>query len=159
MEIKQMLEEALRKGEFIEFLRGDNGYMVEQSEFSPGAGVTDVSEILMEGIYEEYKENKDIKRIFEQGLLKMLDMTDFDVYMVCLYLLDYYFDITNDLWVFKLDNVQKILDKFKREIGKRKVRIQMNGIKGPDNYQDKYAWEMIERFRFVFKRDYNIELF
>ena len=159
MEIKQMLEEALQKGEFIEFLRGENGYMVEQSEFSPGAGVTDTSEILMEGIYEEYKENKEIKRIFEQGMLKMLDMTDFDVYMVTLYLLDYYFDITNDLWVFKLDNIQQILEKLKREIGKRKARIQKYGIEGPDNYDNIYAWEMLERFKFVFKRDYNIELF
>ena len=57
MKIKQMLEEALRKGEFIEFLRGENGYMIEQSEFSPGAGITDVSKILSRGIYEKYKEN------------------------------------------------------------------------------------------------------
>lgn len=154
-----MLEEALRKGEFIEFLRGDNGYMVEKSEFSPGPRVTDTSEILMEGIYKEYKENEGIKRIFEQGLLKMLDMMDFDVYMVCLYLLDYYFDITNDLWVFKLDNIQKILDKFKREIGKRKVRIQKYGVEGPNNYKYKYAWEDLKMFKEVCAEDYNIELF
>ena len=158
MEIKQMLEEALRKGEFIEFLRGDNGYMVEQSEFSPGAGVTDVSDIISSGIYEEYRENKDIKSIFEQGLLKMLDMTDFDVYMVCLYLLFQFFKEAHELAIFELEKEQ-ILEKFKREIRKRKVRIQMYGIKGPDNYFNKNAWEMIEGDKFVFKRDYNIELF
>ena len=158
MEIKQMLEEALRKGEFIEFLRGENGYMVEQSEFSPGAGITDVSKILSRGIYEEYKENKGIKRIFEQGLLKMLDMTDFDVYLVCSYLFFQFFKEDNGLAIFKLE-MEQILEKLKQEIRKRKVRIQMYGIKGPDNYFNKNAWEMIEGDKFVFKRDYNIELF
>lgn len=158
MEIKQMLEEALRKGEFIEFLRGENGYMVEQSEFSPGAGITDVSKILSRGIYAEYKENKDIKRIFEQGLLKMLDMTDFDVYMACSYLFNQFFKEDNGLAIFKLEREQ-ILEKLKQEIRKREERIQRNGFVTTNKRGIKYAWDLFERLKFVFKRDYNIELF
>ena len=85
-------------------------------------------------------------------------MTDFDVYLVCSYLFFQFFKEDNGLAIFKLEREQ-ILEKLKQEIRKRKVRIQMYGIKGPDNYFNKNAWEMIEGDKFVFKRDYNIELF
>lgn len=150
MKIKQMLEEALRKGEFIEFLRGENGYMVEYSEFVPNAYGTDVDEILMEGIYEEYKENKEIKRIFEQGLLKMLDMTDFDIYKVCDYLMSYCFTLKHKRNIFELEKEQ-ILRKLSQEIQNRKLRIQRNGFVTLDNYHVIDAWRLIEDFEHYLK--------
>ena len=91
MDIIDMIFTALKKNELINLLRGDDEYKVETSQYSPEAELTDVGKILSRGIYKVFRQQREIKVEFENSLLRMLDKTDFDVYMVCLYIMSQLF--------------------------------------------------------------------
>lgn len=84
----------------IKFLCGEGEYMVETSQYAPEAELTDVGKVLSKGIYKLYRYNDNIEQKFEESLLKMLDMSDFDIYMVCLYLMSQMFKEKNGLSPF-----------------------------------------------------------
>ena len=91
MDIIDMIFTALKKNELINLLRGDDEDKVETSQYSPEAELTDVGKILSRGIYKVFRQQREIKVEFENSLLRMLDKTDFDVYMVCLYIISQLF--------------------------------------------------------------------
>lgn len=157
MDLVEMTCSALEKNEFVKFLRGDKEYMVEPSQYAPGSGTTDVGEVLSRGIYKVYHQNPKIKQEYETALSAMLKMTNFDVYMVCLYLVDQFFDEENDLSPFLMEK-DNILLELKKEINRRKLDFQ-KGIKYPNGYINNYAWVELERFNTVCKEEYNIKLF
>lgn len=157
MDILQMTYEAIEKQEMVNFLRGEKQYMVEVSRYAPVAELPDVGKILSKGIYKAYKVNMNIKNEFEQALYLMLEMSDYDVYIVCLYLASQLFKEKNELSPFALDK-QDFLFKIKGEIEKRKVSLQ-NGIVYPNGYKNENAWNELKRFKDVFKEEYNLILF
>ncbi len=157
MDVLQITYISLEKKEFISFLRGDNEYKVESSQYAPGAELTDIGKVLSRGVYKAYQENKYVKEEYEQALISMLDLTEFDVYVVCSYITSQLFKEKNDLSPFKIERTQ-LLPKLKREIDKRKLQIQ-NGIMYPNGYKNKNAWEELERFNNVCREEYNLELF
>lgn len=157
MDILQMTYEAIEKQEIIKFLRGENEYMIEASQYAPAAELPDVGKILSRGIYRAYKDNAYIKNELEHALASMLEMADYDVYIVCLYLASQLFKEKNKLSPFEMDK-QNILKKLKGEIERRKASIQ-NGIIYPNGYQNEKAWDELERFKKVFKVEYNLVLF
>lgn len=157
MDILQMTYEAIEKQEMINFLRGDKEYMVEVSQYAPVAELPDVGKILSRGIYKVYKININIKNEFEQALYSMLEMSDYDIYMVCLYLASQLFKEKNKLSPFEI-NKQDLLFKLKGEIEKRKTSLQ-NGIVYPNGYQNKKVWDELNRFKDLFKEEYNLILF
>lgn len=157
MDILQMTYEAMNKHEMINFLRGEKEYMVEVSQYAPVAEVPDVGKILSRGIYKAYQDNVQIKSEFEQALHSMLEMSDYDVYIVCLYLASQLFKEKNELAPFKIDT-QFFLLKLKAEMVKRKTTLQ-NGVVYPNGYQNKKVWDEIIRLKDVFREEYNLILF
>ena len=151
---------ALKKNEFISLLRGDGEYKIETSQYSPDAELTDAGKILSRGIYKVYEQRREIKKEFENSLFSMLDKSDFDVYMVCLYIMSQLFKEKNGLSPFELYK-KNIIEKLCDEIIKRKKRKKniMNGIIYPSGYTNTKAWEDLERFNIVCKEEYQIELF
>ena len=83
MDIENMLLNAIINNDMIKFLRGDGEYLIETSQYTPEAGLTDVGKVLSKGIYKIYAYNDNVKEKFELSLLKMLDMSDFDIYIWC----------------------------------------------------------------------------
>ena len=81
MNIDDMLLNAIKNNDMIKFLCGEGEYMVETSQYAPEAELTDVGKVLSKGIYKLYRYNDNIEQKFEESLLKMLDMSDFDIYM------------------------------------------------------------------------------
>ena len=157
MDILEMTFIALKNNEFTKLLRGEGEYMVETSEYSPDAEVTDVGKVLSRGIYKAFKQQEEVKKKYENGLLEMLDKSNFDVYMVCLYLLSQLFKEENELSPFMLDK-KSILDKLSHEVTKRRGEI-MDGIIYPSGYKNIKAWDDLERFNTVCKEEYHIKLF
>lgn len=157
MDILEMMYKSLGKKEFIEFLRGDKEYMIESSQYSPSVGVTDVGKALSKGVYKAFNDNNSIKKEYEKALLIMLDMSDYDVYMVCLYLTSQLFKEKNELSPFCIDK-KEIISKLSGEISKRKSKMQ-DGIIYPNGYKNNAAWNEIERFNNVWKEEYNISFF
>lgn len=157
MDIIEMTITALKKNEFINLLRGDGEYKIETSQYSPDAELTDVGKILSRGIYKVFEQQREIKMEFENSLLRMLDESNFDFYMVCLYIMSQLFKEKNGLSPFEL-NKKDIIEKLCDEIIKRKKDI-MNGIIYPSGYKNTKAWEDLERFNRVCKEEYQIELF
>ncbi|MCM1236864.1 MAG: hypothetical protein NC489_42855 [Ruminococcus flavefaciens] len=49
------------------------------------AGLTDVGKVLSKEIYKIYAYDNNIKQKFEESLLQMLDMSDFDIYGMSLF--------------------------------------------------------------------------
>lgn len=157
MEYTEMIFEAIKKGELGSLLRGDEGYKLETSQYAPGTEPTDIGKVLSKGIYKAYNVQTNIKESLESVLLCMLGETDFDVYIVVLYIMSQLFKEKNGLSPFKMD-MSFILPKLKQEIHKRSDGI-MNGVKYPNGFIKKSAWDEFERFNLVCKEEYGIELF
>ncbi|MDO5650178.1 MAG: NAD glycohydrolase toxin immunity factor [Gallicola sp.] len=157
MDIFEKTRTALQKNELIDLLRGVDRYKVETSEYSPCAELTDVGKVLSRGIYKIYKNQPEIEEKLESCLLTMLDKSDFDVYMVCLYIMSQLFKEKSDISPFEL-NKKDILDKLCHEISKRKETIK-NGVIYPSGYKNLKAWEDLERFNNVCNEEYLLRLF
>lgn len=157
MDILQMTYKAIEKHEMVKLLRGEKEYMVETSQYAPVAELPDVGKILSRGIYKAYKANAHIRIEFEQALYLMLDLTDYDVYIVCVYLASQFFKEKNKLSPFEIEK-QNILNRLKEEIEKRKTSLQ-NGVVYPNGYHNKKVWDELMRFKNVFKEEYNLILF
>lgn len=154
MNIEKNLLDAIAKNEVIKLLRGDGEYMVEPYECSPAAQVTDVGRILSKGVYKVYMYNKEIKHIFEESLILMLDSSDFDIYMVCLYILDQLFNEKYGTSPFSLSK-NSIVDKLTYRINTRQNSIK-KGIKYPNGYVNTFAMTEILRFRKLCKEEYDV---
>lgn len=154
MNIEQMILKAIDNNEMIKFLRGEGEYLIETSQYTQEAELTDVGKILSKGIYIIYRYDKSIKLRFEEDLLKMIDMSDFDIYMVCIYLMSQLFKEKNGISPFKLSK-NIILRNLKLKISEREIYIK-EGIKYPTGYVNDHIMEEIERFRIVAKEEYNI---
>ncbi len=120
MNVLRMTYEAIEKQEMVNFLRGEKEYIVKVSQYAPIAELPDVGKILSRGIYKAYKVDMYIKNEFEQALYSMLEMSDYDVYIVCLYLASQLFKEKNELSPFAIDK-QDFLFKIKGEIEKQKA--------------------------------------
>lgn len=154
MEIDKMLLKAISQEKTIEFLRGEGEYMIETSQYSPDACITDVSKVLSKGIYKVYESDTRIKGMFEDCLIKMIDISDFDIYMVCQYLLSQFFKEKNGIAPFILTQ-NLIVKKLKDRLKEREGYIS-EGIKYPSGCTNTKAKTEIERFRDVFKEEYNV---
>ncbi len=155
MDIENMLLNAINNNKMINFLRGEGEYMVEASQYAPDAGLTDVGKVLSKGIYKIYVYNdQNIKQKFEESLLQMLDMSDFDIYMVCRYLMSQLFKEKNGLSPFVLSK-DLILKELSSRIDEREKYIQ-KGITYPEGYVNVDAMAEIQRFRMISKEEYNI---
>lgn len=154
MNIEQMILKAIDNNEMIKFLRGEGEYLIETSQYTQEAELTDVGKILSKGIYIIYRYDKSIKLRFEEDLLKMIDMSDFDIYMVCIYLMSQLFKEKNGISPFKLSK-NIILRNLKLKISEREIYIK-EGIKYPTGHVNDHAMEEIQRFRIVAKEEYNI---
>lgn len=154
MDIEKNLLAAIEKNEIVQFLRGDGEYMIESYECSPAAELTDVGRVLSKGVYKVYTYNKEIRKMFEESLLIMLDNSDFDIYMGCLYILDQLFNEKYGYSPFILSK-DLIVTKLTHSIDKRQNTIK-GGIKYPNGYMNTFAMAEIERFRKVCKEEYNI---
>ena len=154
MNIDDMLLNAIKNNDMIKFLCGEGDYMVETSQYAPEAELTDVGKVLSKGIYKLYMYNDNIEQKFEESLLKMLDMSDFDIYMVCLYLMSQMFKEKNGLSPFVLKK-DVIIKNLSLRINERKNYIE-KGITYPSGYINTRAMVEIQRFRMVSKEEYGI---
>lgn len=154
MNIDDMLLNAIKNNDMIKFLCGEGEYMVETSQYAPEAELTDVGKVLSKGIYKLYRYNDNIEQKFEESLLKMLDMSDFDIYMVCLYLMSQMFKEKNGLSPFVLKK-DVIIKNLSLRINERKNYIE-KGITYPSGYTNTRAMVEIQRFRMVSKEEYGI---
>lgn len=154
MNIDDMLLKAIKNNDMIKFLCGEGEYMVETSQYAPEAELTDVGKVLSKGIYKLYRYNDNIEQKFEESLLKMLDMSDFDIYMVCLYLMSQMFKEKNGLSPFVLKK-DVIIKNLSLRINERKNYIE-KGITYPSGYINTRAMVEIQRFRMVSKEEYGI---
>lgn len=154
MDIENMLLNAIISNEMIKFLRGEGKYMVEVSQYTPEAGLTDVGKVLSKGIYKIYAYNDNIKEKFEVSLLQMLDMSDFDIYMVCHYLMSQLFKEKNGLSPFVMSK-DIILEKLSHKINEREIYFK-KAIVYPNGYVNTNAMTEIQRFRMVGKEEYNV---
>mgnify|MGYP004510508861 CR=1 FL=1 len=154
MDIENMLLNAITSNELIKFLRGEGKYMVEASQYTPEAGLTDVGKVLSKGIYKVYAYNENIKEKFERSLLQMLEMSDFDIYMVCHYLMSQLFKEKNGLSPFVMSK-DLILEKLTLKIKERELNFQ-KGIVYPNGYVNTNAITEIQRFRMISQEEYNV---
>lgn len=154
---ESILFTAIEKNELKLLLRGDESYKIENSQYAPGAEITDVGKVLSRIIYKAYKIQPDIKKDVEVALLEMLHQTNFDVYIVILYVASQLFKEKNDISPFKL-NMTSILPNIKLEVEKR-MDVFKQGIIYPSGFANNKVWNDIERFNRVFQEEYNIKLF
>ena len=157
MDILELTNQAMERRELMSLLRGDAEYMVEWSQYAPGAKVIDVGKVLSKGIYKVYKEDTRIKDEYEQNLVIMLDMSDFDVYLLCLYVVSQLYKEKNELSPFIMEK-QEIIKKINKELIKRETNI-MNGIVYPSRFKNKKAWDELLFFDVLCKEEYDIALF
>lgn len=157
MEYTDMLFEAIRKKELAMLLKGEGKYKLETSQYAPGTEPTDIGKVLSKVIYKAYEIDSSIKEKIEETLLVMLGQTDYDVYIVILYIMSELFKEKNEISPFKM-NMECILPTLRNEISRRMDDIR-EGITYPNGFIKKYAWDEIQRFGRVCQEEYGLELF
>ncbi|WP_443663755.1 hypothetical protein [Clostridium sp.] len=83
MDVEKLVLNAIQNNKFIEFLEGKEHMDIgHSSHFSNLPVPTDWPDILENGIYKIYKDGceYDIKKIFEDSIIDMLDRKAFDIY-------------------------------------------------------------------------------
>lgn len=156
MEYKSEFSKVLERKELDLFLRGEIPCNIEKSQYAPGQFKVDVGKVLSKIIYKFYYENKHIKEELENTFLKMLDNSDFDVYVVILYIMSQLFKEKNGLSPFEIQK-EKIFFKLKGEVHNRKNRF-IEGIYFPNDYEKKYVWNEIQRFNDICQQEYGLIL-
>lgn len=157
MKYTDMFFEAIEKNELCLFLKGDKEYRIETSQYVPSTEPTDVSKVLSDVVYKAYEMDSGIKERVEETLFFMLEQTDYDVYIVILYIMSQLFKEKNGLSPFTL-NLSYILPKLREEVIKRRESLK-NGIVYPGGFVGKFAWDEMERFRCICKQEYGVQLF
>lgn len=156
MDIMEKLVEARRKGELKGFLCGEQKYQIEPSQYAPGVQPTDVGKILSKAIYKLYQNEPEIKEEYEKALLSMIEGNSFEVYVVVLYVMSQMFKEKNGLSPFCI-NSSSIFSKLQTVLAAKKEELE-NGVTYPNGLINQYAWNDIERFNKVCKKEYNLEL-
>jgi len=157
MKYTDMFFEAIKKKELILLLKGDKEYKVETSQYVPSTEPTDVSKVLSKAVYKAYEIDSSIKETVEETLLFMLEQTDYDMYIVLLYIMSQLFKEKNGLSPFKMD-MSCILPKLGEEIIKRRANIK-KGIVYPNGFIMTVAWDEIQRFRCICDEEYGVQLY
>lgn len=157
MKYTDMFFEAIEKKELNLLLKGDKEYKIEPSQYVPSTEPTDVSKVLSKAVYKAYEIDSSIKGKVEESLLFMLEQTDYDMYIVLLYIMSQLFKEKNKLSPFKMD-MSRILPKLGEEIVNRRTNIE-KGIIYPDGFIMTVAWDEIERYRCICDEEYGVRLF
>ena len=148
---------ALEKGELYEYMRGDDGYRIPLPSFVPSVAIHEVRVVLECGIYEIYQSDPVIKELYENTLSRMLEETDYDVYMVILYILSQLYHERHNTAPFQID-IMKLVKRLQQIIPERKENIK-EGVYFPDGMIHQYVWGEIERLNVVCQKDDSIKLF
>ena len=148
---------ALERGELYEYMRGDDGYIIPTPSFVPSVAIHEVDVVLNRGIYGIYQSDPVIKELYENTLSRMLEETDYDVYMVITYILSQLYREKHNTAPFQID-AMKLVKRLQQIIPERKESIK-KGVYFPDGMIHQGVWEEIERVKVVFQEDYSIKLF
>ena len=103
-----------------------------------------------------YVYNKQVESIFKENLLEMLDISDFDIYMVINYLASQFFKEKNGLSPFVLAK-EEIIEKLSIKLKERESYIK-EGVLYPNGYFNTNAMQEINRLRIVLKEEYGISI-
>jgi methylphosphotriester-DNA--protein-cysteine methyltransferase len=119
-------------------------------------GPVDAGMVLSKVVYPAYILNPDVKEEIEEVLYDMLSQTDYDVYIVALYVMSELFKEKYEITPFQMDT-EKILKRLRKELQERKTSFQ-SGLKLPNGYIKKSVWEELVRFDQVAQEEYGISL-
>ena len=155
MQIKELMLEAVKRGELIEFLCGKEEYKIELSQYVPGVLPTDTGKVLADAIYVEYEEDTTIKEKFQNALLNMVNGTAEELYIAVAYIMDVLFDEKHKIATFQMDIAELVLE-LKKALKEKKEEL-MNEIIFTDGVVKKEAWKDIVRWDNVCKIKYGIE--
>ena len=125
MDIKEKLLIAIENNEVIDFLEGKDDYKVEFHQWVSANAPTDITQIMGQGIYKLYIERPDlnIDKILENTLLEMMDLKEFDLYIVLQII---YFQLIRQKRgdaPFSLD-MEKLLRKNRESLLKNKEKMK-----------------------------------
>lgn len=123
MKYTDIFFEAIEKEELHLLLKGEKEYRIETSQYVPSSEPTDIGKVLSRAVYMAYEIDSSIKEKVEEALLFLLKQTDYDVYIVLLYIMSQLFKEKNELSPFKMD-MSQILPRLNEEIIKRRENIK-----------------------------------
>ncbi len=80
---RDLLLEAIKKNELIEYLEGKENYKLDMGHWVNANAPTDWTRIIPKGLYRVYRENPELKLndILEDALLEMMNREPFDIYV------------------------------------------------------------------------------
>lgn len=138
-----------------QLLKGNDAIEFQDSQYVTGEPV-DPGIVLSKVVYPACVLNPHVKEEVEQVLYEMLSGTDYDVYVVTLYVMSELFKEKHGIAPFKME-LGSILSQLRKELHARKESMQ-SGIQIP-KYGTKYsAWEQLLRYDEVCQREYGITL-
>lgn len=155
-EYSEMLSKTTNHKEMINLLEGYDLTAFQPSQYEAGAPI-DTGTVLSKVVYPAYKMNPRVKEEMEQVLYETLSRTDYDVYIVTLYVMSELFKEKNNLAPFKMD-MTKILPGLREELNRRENSLR-KGVRYPNGLKKTSAWDELTRFKRVCKIEYDITLF
>lgn len=152
----EMLSKTADHQEIENLLKGYDMKVFLPSQYEGGHPI-DTGMVLSKVIYPSYKFNPHVKGEVEEVLYEMLFKTDYDVYIVVLYVMSELFKEKHNIAPFKM-NLEKIFYQMSKELSRRKISIQ-DGIRYPNGCIKTSAWDEFVRFKNVCEQEYARKLF
>jgi len=155
---KELLLEALKQNELIDYLEGVGKYKLELDQWVNASAPTDWTKIIPKGIYKVYKENPELKVdiLLEEALMEMLNRDAFDIYVAVSVI---YFQFNRE----HRGDAPFVLNRDKLLTHVRKsLNVNEEKLKNYDSWEGKGKsngiWEEMERFDTLCQNKWNFSI-
>ena len=156
MDYDVLINNAIKKNEVLQLLRGEKEYEIIISEFSPDIFPTDINTVLVNCFYQQKEKIDGIDSIFVSYLDKLLSGDASDIYIAVLYF---------DACIFQEERKKSTFVLNKEVIAssiKQAVNLKKNELKDKIIFKNgmikKNPWRNIENFNKYYHKKYGIDI-
>jgi len=151
MDYNNLIRKALEKNEILQLLRGEKGYEVLVSEFSPDIFPTDINTILINCFYKQNGKIEGINDIFVENLAKLIEGEASDLYTAILYFDACIFQEEREKATFKIKK-ELLADDIRKAVNKQQKQLK-DSIVFPNGMIKQIPWKNIENFNKYYEKN------
>ena len=157
MDYEKMFYDAIKKGDFLKYLKGEWPYEIECSQYMSDIQPTDINQVLMRNIYASYIKMPNIKVELENALRILLNGSAVQVYTAILYFDACLFAEKQRRAAFQIDR-DHLIAYIQNGIIKNEEDLKKE-IEFPNGLVKKCAWNNLMYFNKSYQKDYGFKIF
>lgn len=154
MDLKELINKAIKKDEVVKLLRGEGDYEVVVSEFTSDVFPTDINSVLVNCFYKQRENIENIEKIFNDGFNDLIKGNASDVYIAVLYFDACIFQEEKGKASF-LINREVVSKKLQEQICKEENKLR-DSVEFDNGLKKCNPWSNIMKFNKYYERKYGI---